>query len=98
MTSDHNCLKNFLLHFISSLKVSIFENSNFVAKIYFIFLKACPRSHFKCFQYENCVKGLRVTKIVKEIKFEEAWDGLEGKYCFQRQSWPKYIRQTLVLV
>ena len=46
----------------------------------------------------NYVKGLRVTKIVKQIKFEEDWGELEAKYCFQRQSWPKYMRQTLVLV
>ena len=47
---------------------------------------------------DNYVKGLRVTKIVKQIKFEGAWGKLEAKYCFQRQSWPKYMRQTLVLV
>ena len=43
------------------------------------------------------VKGLRVTNIVKKIKFEGAWDKLEAKYCFQRQTWPKYMRPTLVL-
>ena len=36
--------------------------------------------------------------MVKEIKFEETWGELEAKYCFQRQSWTKYVRQTLVLV
>ena len=35
---------------------------------------------------------------MKQIKFEGAWGKLEAKYCFQRQSWPKYMRQTLVLV
>ena len=45
-----DCLKNFLLHFSSSLRVLNFENSNFVAEIYFIFLKTCTRSNFKCFQ------------------------------------------------
>ena len=46
----------------------------------------------------NYVKGLRVTKIVKPIKFERDWGNLEAKYCFQRESCPKCIRQTLVLV
>ena len=41
------------------------------------------------------MKGLRVTKIVKEIKFEGVWGELEAKKCFQRQSFPKYWRQTL---
>ena len=27
-----------------------------------------------------------------------AWGNLEATYCFPRQSWPKYMRQTLVLV
>ena len=27
----------------------------------------------------NCGEGLRVTKIVKEIKFEEVWGELEAK-------------------
>ena len=34
---------------------------------------------------ENCVKGLRVTKIVKQIKFEEAQSQFETSNCFQRQ-------------
>ena len=37
---------------MSSLKVLIFENSNFVDEIYFIFLKTRPRLNFKCFQYQ----------------------------------------------
>ena len=31
----------------------------------------------------NCVKDLRVTKIVKQIKFEGVWDKLVAKLCFQ---------------
>ena len=38
----------------------------------------------------NYVKGLRVTKIAKQSKFEGTWGKLEVKYCFQRQSWLKY--------
>ena len=34
----------------------------------------------------NNVKGLRVTKIVKQIKFEEAWGELVAKCCSRRQS------------
>ena len=33
----------------------------------------------------SSVQGLRVTKIVKEIKFEGVWGELESKRCFQRQ-------------
>ena len=38
----------------------------------------------------NYVKGLRITKIAKQSKFEGTWGKLEVKYCFQRQSWLKY--------
>ena len=41
------------------------------------------------------MEDLRVTKIVKEIKFEGAWGGLETKKGFQRQSFTKYLRLTL---
>ena len=34
----------------------------------------------------NSVKGLRITKIVKEIKFEEICGELQSKAGFQRQS------------
>ena len=44
------------------------------------------------------IKGLRVTKTMKEIKFEGAWCKLEANYCFQRHPLPKSMRQTLVLV
>ena len=42
------------------------------------------------------MKGLRVTKIVKEIRFERVWGKLEAKKCFQRQPFKKYLRLTLV--
>ena len=32
----------------------------------------------------NCVKGYRVTKIVKQIKFDGVWGKLAAKLCFQR--------------
>ena len=43
----------------------------------------------------NSVKGLRVTKNVKEIKFEGVWEKLESKAGFQRQSVTKYLRPIL---
>ena len=44
------------------------------------------------------MKGLRVTNIVKQIKFEGVWAVLDGKNCFQRQLFKKYLRQTLVFM
>ena len=41
------------------------------------------------------MKGLRVTKIVKEIKFERIWDEPGAKKYSQRQSLTKYWRLTL---
>ena len=46
----------------------------------------------------NCLKGLTVTKIVKQIKFEGVWGELEAKSCFQRQPFAKCLRQTLVFL
>ena len=40
------------------------------------------------------MKGLRVTKIVKKINFEEVGGVLEVKGCFQRQSFTKYLRNS----
>ena len=42
------------------------------------------------------MKDLRVTKIVKEIKFEGVSRELEAKKCFLRQSFTGYLRLTLV--
>ena len=39
------------------------------------------------------MKGLRVIKIVKEIKFEGVLVELEATKCFQRQPFTKYLRQ-----
>ena len=47
---------------------------------------------------KNCVKGLRVTKIVKQIKFEEDWGELQVRNCLLRQSFTKYLKQTLVFM
>ena len=44
------------------------------------------------------MKDLRITKIVKEIKFEGIWAKLKAKNCFHRQSFTKYLRLTLVFM
>ena len=44
------------------------------------------------------MKGIRLSEIVKLIKFEGGWGELEAKYCLQIQFWLKYMSQTLVLV
>ena len=44
------------------------------------------------------MKGLTVTKIVKEIKFEGVWDKLEVKNFSQRQPFRNYLRQTPVFM
>ena len=46
----------------------------------------------------NCVRDLRVTKIVKQIKVERIWGELEAKNLLQRQPFTKYLRQTLVFM
>ena len=53
----------------------------------------CP---FLQLNRSNSVKGLRVMKIVKEIKFEGFWGELESKKGFQRQLVTKYLRLHLV--
>ena len=44
------------------------------------------------------MKGLRFTKIVKEIKFEGIWGELESRNGFHLQSFTKYLRPTLVFM
>ena len=87
----------------------IVKSSHILAGIYFTFLKKHPRPNLKGFLYQNWtsvisvalilgknyVKDFRVIKIVKQIKFKRAWGKLEARKCFQRQSWTKYLRQTL---
>ena len=46
----------------------------------------------------NCAEVLRVTKIVKEIKFEGAWGKLDAKTCFPRQPRAIYLKKTLVFM
>ena len=44
----------------------------------------------------NFAKSLRVTKIVKQIKFEGVCDRSEAKNCLKKQPFTKYLRQTLL--
>ena len=37
-------------------------------------------------------------KVVKEVKFERLRRELEARNCFQRQSFTKFLRQTLVFL
>ena len=58
------------------------------------------KTNFSAFLQINCFNFMfkmchRVTKTVKQIKFERVWRKLEAKKCFQRQSFTKYLRQTL---
>ena len=46
----------------------------------------------------NSVKVHRVTKIVKEIKFEGVWRESESRRGFYRQSFTKYLTLTLVFM
>ena len=45
---------------------------------------------------KNCLKALRVTKTVQKAKFERVQAELEGKICFQKQSFAKCFRLTQV--
>ena len=44
------------------------------------------------------MKDLRITKTLKEIGFEEVGDESPEKNRFQRQSFTKYLRLTLVFM
>ena len=46
----------------------------------------------------NCVEDHRFRKIVKQIKFEGGWGELEARNSFQRQSFTKYYKQSLVFM
>ena len=111
-----DCLQNYLLLFLFSLRTKIFKKGHIYFTIYFIFLKNLLKqtwnsfntkfqSRWKdrksCYQARwssepfynlialysglNGVKGLRVTKIVKEITFEGSGASLNKKNSFQRQ-------------
>ena len=46
----------------------------------------------------NSVKSFTVRKVFPKMKFEEEYGKLEADKCFQKESWTKYMRQTLVLM
>ena len=46
----------------------------------------------------SSTKGFRVTKIVKEMKFEGVRDESVSKKCFQRQSVTKHFTLTVFFV
>ena len=43
----------------------------------------------------NCIKCLKVSKIVTRMKFTVVWRNLEQNNCLQRQPFTKCLRQTL---
>ena len=47
---------------------------------------------------QNSVKGVKVTKNIKEIKFEGVWGEIESKGAFQRQWLAGYLGLAPVLV
>ena len=47
---------------------------------------------------ENFFIDLRLTKIVKQVKFEGFWSELEARKCFQTQSSRKNLRQAPVFM
>ena len=76
------------------------ESANMIANDIRIFVKGfnfcgCAKNYFhlKSFFFSSA-KGLRVTKIVKKMKFEGVWPKLQEKNCLQRRSITKYIRLT----
>ena len=54
---------------MSSLRVPIIENNNFVTDIYFIFLKTRLRSNLKCFntKFGTQYKDRKISYQVKQI-------------------------------
>ena len=63
---------NFLSQFISILTALIVKKSHILTGIFFIFLRKRSRPNLKSFKYHlsfrlNCVKGLRITEVVKQI-------------------------------
>ena len=47
---------------------------------------------------QSSVEGVKVTKNIKEMKFEEVWGEIESKRAFQRQWLTGYLGLTPVLV
>ena len=46
----------------------------------------------------KCVKSIIMIKIVPKTTLGGAWGKLQAGNCVRRQSWTKYMRQTLVLM
>ena len=50
---DHDCLRKFILLFMSISTAAIVKDCNILAGIYFIFLRKHPIGNLKVFQYQN---------------------------------------------
>ena len=87
----------------SAWKELILMNSFFITdtKVTGVYDKKFLRQKNNSSQIKFCrfqqTHSFRVTKIVKQIKFERALSELEAKKCFQVQSWTKYLRQIVFM-
>ena len=102
----NDCLQNFLLVFMSLWADRIvlkqtwkFSNTKFRAQwkdwkcsyqVRQILAVCC--SLISLILASNCLKGIRVIKVFKEIKFECVLDEWQPMKCFQRELFPKYLR------
>ena len=60
----HHCLQNFPLLSMSSLTVSFVKNSDFLAGMYFVFLKKRPGPNVKVFRYQILTLAKRLEKVL----------------------------------
>ena len=63
---ENNCLQNFILLFMSLLAASIVENINFLAGIYFIFLKKKSCTKPESASIQNFDHNEKIGKVVIE--------------------------------
>ena len=90
-----NCLRPNLKGFQYQIWTSVkdWSSSYQVRQIFSNFLQVSC-SNFKL----NSVKDLRLKKNEKQNKLEGVWGDLEARNCFQRQSFTKYLRQSVVFM
>ena len=103
--------KNFLSNFNISITSKSFSLERIISFVYilygvltdsfvlFVLIRySLHLKRHKLMTLKSLFLTLRVKKIVKQIKFEWVRGGLESRNCFQRQSFTKYLRQTLVFM
>ena len=77
--------------------LTVVKNSkkHFPSKAYFTNFLQLSCSHFKL---NLCERSYNYQNCQKKIKFEGAWGKLQAKSYFSRQSFTKYLRQTLAFL